>query len=242
MKVEFNPVFILHRRPYRETSLLLDIFSRDHGRLGLIAKGVRKTRNNKAELLQPYQPLHLSWSGKGELMNLVAVEAAGMAYHLRDRKMIAGFYINELIMRLLHKHEAHPELFDIYAQTLEYLNDMNSREQSVLRTFEKKLMEAVGYGLAIKTESDTGRSLDPDCTYYYQSDQGATTRQPEAGEFIRISGKALISLANEDYQSNDVLLEIKKLMRYVLSTHLGGKPLASRELYRAYIEQARVQK
>ncbi len=240
MKVELNPAFVLHRRLYRETSLLLDIFSREYGRVSLIARGVRQAGNSKSELLQPNQPLLLSWSGKSDLMNLVSVEQDGMPYRLKKDKLIAGFYINELVMRLLHSHEAHADLFDSYKKTLGLLGDDSVNEQVALRIFEKKLMESVGYGLAMEYESGSNRAIEPDVTYYYQADRGASRMIPDTGDYIRVTGRVLISLASEDFSSEDELNNIKKLMRYVLKKHLGDKPLASRDLYESYIHQSRI--
>lgn len=239
MKIELSPSFILHRRLYRETSLLLDVFSREHGRISLVANGVRKKGSNKSELLQIHQPLLLTWSGKGELMNLVAVEADGMAYRLAGNWLIAGFYINELIIRLLHLHEAHPELFDIYRQTLESLSNHEMGEQVILRVFEKRLMESVGYGMSIVHEAGSVKDIDPGIIYYYQAENGASSSVPAMGDYVKVSGNALISLANESFETQEVLTEIKKLMRYVLNKHLDGKQLASRNLYKSFINQSR---
>ena len=240
MKVELNPAFVLHRRLYRETSLLLDIFSREYGRLSLIARGVRKKDSPKAELLQPNQPLLLSWSGKSELMNLAAIEQDGMPFQLKKDKLIAGFYINELVMRLLHSHEAHAELFDNYKKTLTLLADDTVNEQIAMRIFEKKLLEAVGYGLAMEHEAGSTRPVEAGITYYYQADHGPSKVVPATGDYIRVNGSALISLAREDFRSENDLNEIKKLMRYVLKKHLGDKPLASRDLYKSYIHHSRI--
>lgn len=236
MKVELNPAFILHRRPYRETSLLLDVFSCNYGRVGLIARGVRQRKNSKAEILQPYQPLQLAWSGKGELMTLTIAEADKPAYILKDKKLIAGFYLNEIIIRMLHRHEAHPDLFMIYDSTLELLSGQSSDENQVIRIFEKRLLEAIGYGLVLDHDVTTGKQIRHDQDYYYLADSGPIANIPESSDYIKISGMALMSLNNEKLDTSQVLHETKLLMRFVLNKYLGNKPLASRKLYKMYLD------
>jgi DNA repair protein RecO (recombination protein O) len=235
MKVDLNPAFILHRRPYRETSLLLDVFSRDYGRVGLIAKGVRTNKNNKSEILQSYQPLQVAWSGKGELMTLTLADPDKPAYILKDRKLIAGFYLNEIIMRMLHQHEAHPDLFMIYDKTLDLLAREASDEQLVIRLFEKRFLDAIGYGLVLDHDVN-GEKIKPECNYYYQVDRGPVLDIPGKHDYIKVSGITLLAIKNEKLDSTQILHEAKLLMRHVLKNHLGAKPLASRKLYKSYLE------
>ncbi len=235
MKVELNPAFILHRRPYRETSLLLDVFSRNYGRVGLLAKGVRKNKSGKSEILQPYQPLQLAWSGKGELMTLIMAEADKPAYILKDKKLITGFYLNELIIRMLHQHEAHPDMFMIYDKTLNLLATGTSDEQVVIRVFEKRFLDSIGYGLILDHDV-SGEKIKPDCNYYYQADRGPVMDIPGKSDYIKISGSTLLAINKEKFDSAQILHEAKLLMRFVLKNHLGGKPLASRKLYKLYLE------
>lgn len=240
MKAELNPAFILHRRPYRETSLLLDVFTRDHGRLGLIAKGVRKKGSNKSELLQSYQRLQIAWSGKSELMTLTDVEPDKVAYSLKQNILLTGFYLNELIIRLLHQHEAHPELFDIYDKTLGLLSENLRNEQKIVRIFEKRLLETVGYGLVLDHDISTGKKIKPDIFYYYQADRGPSSIMPATHEYNKISGQTLIELDNESLQTNNTMVEAKSLMRYVIQKHIGEKPLLSRELYKSFLENSKL--
>ena len=145
--------------------------------------------------------------------------------------------MNELLIRLLHQHEPHPELFNCYDRTLLSLNEGESLDFK-LRIFEKKLLEELGYGLILDHDVETGEHISSTIGYYYQVDYGPTKTQPATGEYIRISGKTLLSLQQELLDNLDSLNEAKHLMRVSLSRHLGNKPLASRELYRAYIKQA----
>ena len=236
MKADLNPAFILHRRPYRETSYLLDIFSREYGRISLVAKGIRKKGSAKAGLLQPYQRLLLSWSGKTDLMNLVNAEPDKNAYNLKNEKLLTGFYINELITRILHRHEAHPDLFDSYDEILQQLSEGITDARCLIRIFEKRLLEATGYGLVLDRDVDTGKPVEPDTFYYYQAEHGPSVREPGTRDFQKISGRTLIELNHERILTTEVMQEAKLLMRYVLHKHLGARPLASRSLYKSYLD------
>ena len=236
MKTGLHPAYILHYRPYRETSMLLDVFSRDHGRVGLVAKGVKQKRNSTSLLLQPYQRLLMSWSGTGELMTLNKVEADRPAHILEGDRLISAFYINELVIRLLHQHEAHPELFDIYDATLGDLAARENDQQVVNRIFEKRLLQSLGYAVVLDHDVDTGAHIDDSQDYYYLAERGPTTSLPKDNDYVKITGTTLRSLAQENLAGRNVLDESKKLMRYVLQKHLGQKPLASRALYASYIE------
>lgn len=235
MKTVLHPAYILHYRSYRETSMLLDVFSRDYGRVGLVAKGAKQKRNGTSLLLQPYQRLSISWSGKGELMTLNQVEMDRSAYVLEQDRLISAFYINELVIRLLHQHEAHPELFEVYDATLGDLAARENDQQAVIRIFEKRLLQSLGYGLVLDRDVETGVPIDDDKNYYYLAERGPTTSVPKDNDYVHISGTTLRSLAQEKLTGRNVLDESKKLMRYILQQHLGQKPLASRALYASYI-------
>ena len=230
MRVELNPCYILHNRNYRETSLLLDVFSRRYGRLSLVAKGARKQKNDKRALLQPGRKINIAWTIRRDLGTLTGVEPGHGINPRGAGGLLTVFYINELLVRLLHRHEPHPELFDAYADALDKLND-SATEQATLRLFEKRLLEALGYGLALDADTE-GNAIRPDQDYNYLPEQGpAPVTSPVPGAWI-ISGRTLLALAEEDLGDEMVLSEAKQLMRKALGGLLGDKPLASRELYR----------
>ncbi len=229
MRVDLNPCFILHSRSYRETSLLLDVFSRQHGRVGLVAKGARKQKNDKRALLQPGRKINIAWSMRRELGTLTLAEPFPGKHLHGHGTMLTVFYINELLVRLLHRHEPHPELFDAYEEALEKLED-TSTEQQVLRIFEKRLLEALGYGLVL--DADTGgNAIRPDGRYNYLPEQGPVPCTAANGSGLAISGQTLLALAQEEFTDEYILAEAKQLMRMALRNLLGDKPLASRELY-----------
>lgn len=233
MREQQQSAFVLHRRNYSETSLLLEIYSRRHGRVGLIAKGARRPSSRSRGLLVPFQPLLIGWSGRGELMVLTGAEADGPALELAGRALYCGFYLNELLMRLLHRHDPHDALYDRYAAALAGLREA-SREEEVLRVFEKHLLREIGYGLMLEHESGN-QPIEPDVLYDYVLEQGPVrVRHPElAGRLqgVRVRGASLLALAAERFGDGASLREIKALTRAAIAPHLGSKPLHSRRLF-----------
>lgn len=226
-----EPAFVLHSRAYRNTSLLLELLTRDHGRIGLVARGARGPRSRIAGLLQPFQPLAVSWRARGELGTLLQVEGAGRPMGLGGRRLVSGFYGNELLMRLLGRDDPHPGLFEQYVGFLDALG--NGVEEAVaLRTFERNLLALLGYGLAL--ERDTAeQALVRDQWYRYDPSSGATAvGSPNAGGLV-VTGALLLALG-EDPISPDTARASRDLMRAALRPHIGERPLKSRELYARY--------
>ncbi len=235
MRAALNPCYILHSRNYRETSLLLDVFSRRHGRVSLVAKGGRTQKNAKRALLQPGRKISIAWSLRRELGTLTGVEPCQGDTVQAAGSLLTVFYINELLVRLLHRHEPHTELFDAYEMTLEKLADRGT-EQFALRVFEKRLLEALGYGLALDTDTE-GSAIRPEQDYNYLLEQGpAPGGVPGTGD-LKISGRTLLGLAQEEPGDDLMLGEAKQLMRKALGRLLGDKPLRSRELYRFSLDK-----
>jgi len=234
MKVELTPCFILHSRSYLESSLILDVFSREHGRLHLIAKGAKREKSGFSGLLQPYQRLLMAWRGKSELMTLTDVDTDIESYELLDIRLIAGFYVNELLVRLLHQHEPHPELFDLYDKAIFNLSDSENID-AVLRIFEKGLLQSLGYGLVLDHDIQDSQAIEAGRKYYYLIDAGPMKDIPPTENYIEISGESLLALEKGYLENKSELEEIKRLMRFILQNYLGNKPLASRTLYKAYM-------
>ena len=237
MKTELHPCFLLHTRPYRETSLLLDVLSAHYGRVNLVARGVKRGNNNLGLLLQPGRKLNISWSSKGELGTMMSAEINGPGYKLSGTRLISCFYMNELLVRTLHRHESHPELFQIYETSLSKINE-GAPEDRVLRIFEKHLLSSLGYGLILDHEVDTGDKINADATYYYQMDYGPVRQKPENFRNFPITGKTLVALDSEDNWNADISREAKALLRMILAAYTGDKPIASRALYKAYLQQS----
>jgi DNA repair protein RecO (recombination protein O) len=230
-RIELEPCFVLHHRPYRETSLLVEVFGRDTGRLGVIAKGARRPRSALRGLLQPFRPLLLSWSGGGELGLLTAAEPDGYVRAFAGRALFSGFYMNELLMRLLHRFDPHPELFHHYHAAVESLGG-GERTEAVLRVFEKQMLESIGYGLVLDRDIDSGEPIHGKHAYRYVMDRGPVFVKGGDREGVRVAGETLLALARERLDDERVLDEAKHLMRAVLRCYLGDRPLATRNLFR----------
>ncbi len=239
-KVDLQPALVLHQRPYRETSLLLEVFGIGAGRVGLIAKGARRPKSPLRTQLSPFRPLLLSWRGRGELGLVVGAEPDGPALVLPPGAIVSGLYLNELLVRLLHRHDPHPELFLQYRHTLTALARTDCPLEQWLRIFEKRLLNAVGYGLMLDRTTASGDPIDPKARYHYIPDHGpveAGAREKGAG--VRVKGSTLLALASEQLMDAAALKEAKHLMRSAINMHLEGRPLVSRTLYPKQSARAR---
>lgn len=227
-----QPAYVLHRKEYRETSLLLEVMTADSGRVGLVARGARSGKRASAGLLQPFVPLLLSWRGHGELGTVTGVEGGGVSVPLAGPTLIAAFYLNELLIRLLQRNDPHPELFLAYRQTLQRLTATPGEQEWILRLFEKILLQELGYGLLLEHEANNGEPIAADTRYCYVLEHGPIVASAAACDGVPIHGSTLIALECEHGYDAMNLAEAKRLMRTVLAQHLGGKPLHSRELFR----------
>jgi DNA repair protein RecO (recombination protein O) len=229
-RIELQPAYVLHRRPYRETSVLLDLFTREYGRVSVVAKGVRQARSSSQGLLQAFSPLLISWSGKGELMTMIGAEAQGASAQLRGDCLFAGFYLNELLVCLLQKWDAHPVIYALYEKTLAALQE-DALEEKVLRAFEKGLLDELGYGLLPKTDAALERAFSADKFYRFSYEQGLVVCDADDTGPSVFSGQSLLAIAREEWEVGDVLRDAKRLMRYLLAPLLGAREVQSRKLF-----------
>ena len=230
-RIDLEPAFVLHTRPYRESSLVVEVFSRGHGRLGLIAHGARRPKSRTRGLLQPFTPLLLSWRGRGELPALVGAEADGGTLPPTGSAAIVGLYLNELLLRFVHRHDPEPGLFDHYRATIGRIIREGDPEP-ILRIFEKGLLEAVGFALELEREVDSGTAIAPDKRYRYTPNSGPRPWTSDGSPGVCVSGATLLALAHEQMVDPHTLREAKHLMRSIIDEHCGGRPLVSRELWR----------
>ena len=235
MARQSSPGYILHLRPYRNTSFIADVFSRDHGRVHLVARGVRSSRSKFYGVIQPFQELALTWQGNGEMYTLVNVEPCDTDATRVTRLSRAGdalasaLYCNELVIRFFGREDPHPELYDIYKHTVQLLADARNIELT-LRLFEKELVLQAGYALHLDHVAETGERVEAGQVYIYNADTGVMRPQQAASLVgIKISGNTLLAIANNRLDDEKVLTESKRLMRYVIACHLGDKPLNTRK-------------
>jgi DNA repair protein RecO (recombination protein O) len=229
-RVSLQAAFILHGRDFQNTSRLLDVFTQDYGRITLVAKGARSPRSKLQGILQPFSPLIISWSGKGEVQTLTGAESVKSTINLSGKQVMSAYYINELLQRLMTFHDPHPELFSIYKVTLESFT--NDDDELVLRRFEKHLLAEIGYGLNLESEFDNDIALEKEEKYYYDIEKGPVNikNNNSDGELI-ISGQTLHDLSVDKFSSPQSQKEAKQLMRIILNYHLGDKPLKTRNLH-----------
>jgi DNA repair protein RecO (recombination protein O) len=228
-QVALEPAYILHHYPYRDSSLLLEVFSRRHGRLGLVARGARSARGRWRGQLQGFIPLLLSWSQRGELGTLTGVEARGGTVAFAGRQLLSAYYLNELLLRLLARHDPHPELFDAYERALQ---ELAVREEAALRVFEKRLLEALGYGLLLDRTADSGLAVEPEATYGYQLERGPVRCDNPADSRLYLRGSSLLALHREALDDPRTARDARGLLRAALSIYLGSRPLRTREVSR----------
>ena len=217
---------VLHTRPYRESSLIVNLLTHQHGRMAAVAKGVRGHRKGKGNALQPFNQVTVSWSGRGSLATLTACEALSHPW-LKGDQMAAAFYVVELVMRLLAENESSPRVFAATVWALESLAAGDPSTEIVLRSFEKLLLEELGYGVDFRTEAETGSALESDQWYTLVLEQGFVAAASERDAY---RGSDLLAIAGDDYRLATSRRAAKQIFRRLLSAHLGTKPLASRRL------------
>ncbi|MEW7851344.1 DNA repair protein RecO [Massilia aurea] len=223
-----QPGFVLHSYPYKETSLIIDMFTRDHGRVGLVAKGAKRPFSKLRGVLQTFQPLSVSWSGKSELRTLIDAEWVGGMLPLERTALLCGFYLNELLVKLLARDDRHPALFDHYVSTLNQLAH-GEPAQIVLRKFERALLKETGVAADLSRSTVTRSRLELERLYVVDPERGA--REAGAGEvWPVVLGKTLLDMEREDYTDPATQAQSKQLMRFLLAHHLGGQPLNTRQI------------
>lgn len=238
MRVHEQPAFILHHRGYSETSLLLEVLTARHGRIGLIAKGARRANSRLRGNLKPFQRLLIGWSGKGELAVLTDAEPDVPGAVLAGQALYCGFYMNEVLLRLLHRHDPHDAIFETYQTALQRLRADESNE-AVLRIFEKHLLRELGYGLVLDRDIADKTPIEAQAVYDYVLERGpvrlANSELNRPTQGVRVRGESLLALSREVMHDPMVLRDAKALMRAALARHLGDRPLHSRKLFRRVV-------
>jgi DNA repair protein RecO (recombination protein O) len=235
MRVSLQPAYILHSRPYRDSSQILEALTAEYGRVSLVARGARRrTRGggSNSALLQPFTPLLLSFSGRTELKSLTATEGVASRMLLRGERMYSGLYVNELLVRLLHRHDSHPQLFAAYGEALAALAGQGPVD-AVLRRFELMLLDQLGYGFDLRVDGHSGVPVQQEAWYHFHPDFGLVARGAKADPSRpAFAGADLLAIAAGDF-TGPARTTAKRLLRQALATHLGEAPLHSRDLFRS---------
>lgn len=233
-RVDNTPGLVLHSYPFRETSLIIEAYTREHGRVALVARGARRPRSQLRGLMQPFTPLLLSFAGKNELRTLHKAEWQGGLALPQGMGLLCGFYINELMLKLLARDDPHPALFDPYHATLQALATPGLTQTGyaiILRRFEQRLLAELGYAQTFAVEADTGLAVVAEQTYSYLCERGAFPAGANEGQHsLLLRGKTLLDLARGDYEDATSLMQGKQLMRHIINHHLAGQTLHAREL------------
>lgn len=237
-RIDLQPAYVLHTRPYRDTSALVDLLSLDYGLLRAVARGVRGKASRKRTAIQAFQPLLVSLSGRGELLSLNQAEHAAPGFRLHGDRLFSGLYLNELLMRLLHAQEAQPGIYRLYQQALIRLQQQGSL-QACLRCFEFSLLQELGYAWDLHVDAVSGETLQSGQSYLFDPAHGYEAVHTPGAERPQnlFSGAELIHFATivTGDQENDAVAgqAAKRLMRQALRSHLGARPLLSRTLFAA---------
>ena len=230
-RVDHEPGYVLHTYPYKETSLIVESFTRRFGRVAVLARGARRPRSAMRGVLLAFHPLRLGWSGSAELANLISAEWSGALRPLAGRGLMCGFYLNELLLRLLPREDPHEALFDVYGQSLEQLTG-GLAHASVLRSFEKRLLGELGYAPLLERDAESGAPIDPERRYAYEPDRGPMPVKGAHSSDLVVTGRTLLDVAADDYGRPETRDEARELMRALIGQRLHGQVLHTRAVLR----------
>ena len=223
-----HPAFLMHHRPFRDSSQILDVFTRDHGRLALVARGSRGGKSRYRGVLRPFLALRLSWVIRSDLGTLTGAEISGAPLVLTGKSLLSGYYVNELLLNLLHKHDPQPDVFTLYEETIRALA-AGTQLSATLRRFESRLLDLIGYGLNLDCDSVSGELIVPERFYEYRVEQGPVETH-DASQPQAFPGRHLQAIAAGQYDDAEVLRSAGLLFREVLAYHLNGRELKSRKV------------
>lgn len=230
MSVELQPAYVLHTRPYRDTSMLVDFFTPHYGRVTAVARGVRSRKATKRNLLNPFTRLLISFQGKTDLKLLTHFEATGAHYALMAKHLFSGFYLNELLVRLLPELDPHQVIFALYEQSLHDLH-MQADLEPVLRLFEFQLLQELGYGIDFEFDAKSSEKMLPESYYCLDAGLGFFQDNENLSVQAQYLGRHLLAISQSDFSQADVKQSAKRISRTLLKPLLGARPLTSRELF-----------
>lgn len=238
MRVNQQPAYVLHARPWSETSLLVDVFTREHGRFRLLAKGARRQKTGQRAILQPFQPILISWSARRSLGTLTGVEMRAHHPRLSAEHLASAYYMSELLFKFLHAHDAHESLFEAYDEAIGQLCEKQNAE-SVLRCFECSLLSEVGYGLQLEHDAANQSPVQANARYYYYPEKGPIeVRVNDSQAGLTISGRTLQALSSKVFDNPQVQKESKQLLRMLLTRQVKGRVFNTRIVYAQMLKGA----
>jgi DNA repair protein RecO (recombination protein O) len=227
-RAEHEPGFVLHAYPYKETSLIVEAFTRSFGRVGLLARGARRPRSMMRGVLLAFHPLRMTWSVSAEMGTLMSAEWGGGQPALAGIGLMCGFYINELLLRLLPRDDPHEALFDAYGAALARLAT-GEAQAAVLRSFERRMLAELGYAPVLDRDAANGAAIEPAKHYAYEAERGPVETRRKDGDSV-ISGRTLLDMAADNYDNTRTRDEARRLMRTLIAERLGGQELFTRTM------------
>lgn len=228
-RVILEPSFVLHTRSFRDTSLLVDLFTLNHGRISALARGARTINSRFRGVLRAFIPILTTWSGKTELMNLSVAESAGTPFEFSGTRLLIGLYLNELLVKLLHQNDPYPQLFMLYQKTLSHLQN-DQQYEFALRLFEKQLLAELGYGVSFDRDN-IGEPIFPDIGYLFQPGIGfIQCREPQKNDPVFL-GKNIMAIHENQFDAPEILYAAKKIMRMAIAMFLQQRTIKTRELF-----------
>lgn len=230
LRVQTEAAFVLHSRAYRDSSLIVDVLTRVYGRIALVARSARGLQSRYRGKLQCFSPLLMSYAGRNELKSLSALETSGRPYQLHGNRLLCGFYLNELLVKLWHKEDPSPLIYELYDNALLQLESA-STVQATLRIFEKRLLSLLGYGFSFDYTCDSNEAIVPTARYRLLMDQGFVRIEKNFVSSLVFSGQSLLDYSTEQLSSTASLHDAKRLMRQVISSRLEGRVLNTRDLF-----------
>jgi DNA repair protein RecO (recombination protein O) len=231
-RIHQAPAFVLHRRSFRDSSQIIEVFGREHGRVAMVARGVRSARSRYRGILQPFAPLRLSWVAGRDLGTLTDAEAAAAAHVLAGDALLGGFYVNELLLKLTHRHDPQPSLYDLYAGTIAELAGGRTLPPA-LRRFESALMRMLGYGLNLVHEADTGRPVEPGAVYRFVTERGPIRMAPGEDGGLALRGEELLRIEAGEFEDQRLCALARQLFADAIDSCLDGKVIESRRIMRS---------
>ncbi len=233
-RVEMEAAYLLHSHPYRESSRIVEVFSQQHGRVGLVANGARRPKSRWRTALRPFQPLRVSWSGRGSLCTLRIAEPSAPAFDIGGLTLMSAYYLNELLLALVQRGDAHPDLFAHYGAALAALASRDDAE-AVLRRFEVSLLAEIGYGLVVDGDIVTRQPLQAERRYEYAIERGPVPVDSDSAGDLVFSGADLMAIGRGEFTGRRQLRNAKRLLRPLLNRALGGRTLRTREVLTAML-------
>lgn len=233
-RVQNQAAFILHRRPYRDTSLILDLFSKDYGRLSLVAKGANTQKSRIKGILQAFQPLFISWSRKSEMGTLTNAESRLPPFGLQNEALYSALYVNEIMLKLITRDDPHAEIFAQYEKVLERLSHGENIEVT-LRLFENEFLQSLGYHIDYFYDAESQQDIDEEKFYEFIPDLGFKLASENTQKNNQVSGADILAIAHSNYSNPSTLITARKISQLRLHNLLGDSEIKSRDLYKAFL-------